>query len=108
MGPVTWEYTYVSAGTGVHQELVERLNDLGAVGWELVNFATVDRTLGANTLMAIMKRPARGLPGPDDPAPRWMTDPAGRFARRYWDGLRWTEHVADEAGGQSTDSPVLV
>ncbi len=31
--------------------------------------------------------------------PRWAPDPVGRFAQRYWDGARWTEHVAGAAGG---------
>jgi hypothetical protein len=38
------------------------------------------------------------------PAPRvihyppalWAPDPSGRHQLRYWDGERWTEHVADE------------
>lgn len=26
----------------------------------------------------------------------WFDDPYGRFQQRYWDGARWTEHVATE------------
>ena len=26
--------------------------------------------------------------------PRWCVDPIGRFDYRYWDGIRWTEHVS--------------
>jgi len=26
----------------------------------------------------------------------WYPDPAGRHEHRYWDGARWTEHVASE------------
>jgi hypothetical protein len=33
---------------------------------------------------------------------RWATDPLGRHEQRYWDGSRWTEHVAD-LGVTSTD-----
>src|ERR1700674_1253479 len=29
--------------------------------------------------------------------PRWAADPSGRHAFRYWDGSRWTGHVADSA-----------
>ena len=36
----------------------------------------------------------------------WYRDPTGRFEQRYWDGVRWTEHVSkdgapliDSAGG---------
>ncbi len=36
---------------------------------------------------------------PLQPPPAWHADPYGRFASRYWDGLRWTEHVSD---GNST------
>lgn len=31
---------------------------------------------------------------PSVPA-QWATDPAGRHQHRWWDGARWTEHVAD-------------
>lgn len=36
------------------------------------------------------------------PAAGWHTDPSGRFDYRYWDGLRWTEHVS-KAGTQTVD-----
>jgi uncharacterized protein YxjI len=32
----------------------------------------------------------------------WYPDPSGRHEHRYWDGSRWTEHVASH-GRQSTD-----
>jgi len=32
----------------------------------------------------------------------WYPDPAGRHQLRYWDGRRWSEHVADD-GAASTD-----
>lgn len=35
--------------------------------------------------------------------PGWYPDPAGRFSQRYYDGTRWTEHVADASGNQSTE-----
>jgi Protein of unknown function (DUF2510) len=35
----------------------------------------------------------------------WYPDPSGRFAQRYHDGTRWTEHVADAAGQRSIDHP---
>jgi len=34
-------------------------------------------------------------PMPTSPAPGWYSDTAGRHQHRYWDGQRWTEHVAD-------------
>lgn len=35
----------------------------------------------------------------------WFPDPFGRFQLRYWDGGRWTEHVASH-GRQMVDQPV--
>lgn len=39
------------------------------------------------------------------PPPGWHNDPFGRFQHRYWDGARWTEHVATH-GQPSLDPPV--
>lgn len=36
-------------------------------------------------------------------SPGWYQDPSGRFAQRYHDGSRWTEHVVDASGNRSTD-----
>ena len=38
--------------------------------------------------------------------PRWVADPAGRYAQRYWDGTRWTEYVAGNDGGTATSDPL--
>ena len=38
-------------------------------------------------------------------SPGWYPDPSGRFAQRYHDGTRWTEHVADAGGQRSVDNP---
>ena len=37
----------------------------------------------------------------------WYLDPFGRFERRYWDGIRWTEHVVSQ-GVQRLDLPVEI
>lgn len=36
-------------------------------------------------------------------SPGWYQDPSGRFAQRYHDGSRWTEHVVDASGNRNTD-----
>ncbi len=36
--------------------------------------------------------------------PGWHADPAGRFEHRWWDGTRWTEHVAS-GGVPGVDPP---
>ena len=37
-----------------------------------------------------------------EPAPNWYRDPTSRHEWRYWNGARWTEHVAS-AGTQRVD-----
>jgi uncharacterized RDD family membrane protein YckC len=41
---------------------------------------------------------------PDNP-PRWAPDPLGRHQYRYWDGARWTDHIADD-GMVGVDPPL--
>ncbi len=38
-------------------------------------------------------------------SPGWYPDPSGRYAQRYHDGTRWTEHVADASGTRNIDNP---
>lgn len=47
-------------------------------------------------------QPGAGAPG-QHPA-GWYPDPFGRHESRYWDGQRWTEHVASH-GRQAVDPP---
>lgn len=37
------------------------------------------------------------------PEPGWVSDPSGRYHQRYFDGVRWTDHVADEHGRRGVD-----
>jgi hypothetical protein len=39
------------------------------------------------------QRGASSVPSGTAPPPSWQRDPFGRFEYRWWDGLRWTEHV---------------
>ena len=48
--------------------------------------------------------PVSSASAPLQPPPAWHADPCGRFASRYWDGLRWTEHVSD--GNSTSVDPV--
>lgn len=53
-----WEYIHLSTGT-MHDQVnafVGELNDRGARGWEVVGFASADRTVGLNAIIAILKR----------------------------------------------------
>jgi hypothetical protein len=40
--------------------------------------------------------PPSGAGAPPLPPAQWYADPSRRHAQRYWDGSRWTSHVADE------------
>lgn len=42
---------------------------------------------------------------PPPPAGRWGTDPSGKWAKRWYDGTRWTEHVEDAGGQRHSDPP---
>lgn len=44
----------------------------------------------------------RLVAGPRTPPPGWHPDPVGRHQQRWWDGGRWTDHVAD-AGATALD-----
>jgi len=46
--------------------------------------------------------PAREPLSPPPTPAQWAADPYGRHQWRYWDGSRWTEHVAND-GIEETD-----
>jgi hypothetical protein len=60
----------------------------------------------------IRRQPAKVVTAPAEeswaaplPPAAWLADPTGRHEARWWDGSKWTEHVAD--GGQAgIDPPV--
>lgn len=92
-----WEYSYVQVGANGVRTLVETLNDLASDGWGLVTVTNNDRTVGANALTAMIRRPIVPLPPPDGMDADWYPDPSGRFDRRYWNGRAWTFHVTRDA-----------
>lgn len=99
-----WEYTSVEGWTNNAEDLILRLNAAGSTGWEAIGIASSDKTLGVNSYMVIMRRkvldwPSRGV------EPEWAPDPTGRYPQRYWDGLRWTQHVTTDDGTAETDFP---
>lgn len=100
-----WEYAEVTASTLSINSFVLELNALGSLGWEVVAITAVDPTLGVNRLTAILKRQTFDWPRPPAEAAAWHPDPTARFAKRHWDGLRWTQHVIDQSGQPNTDFP---
>lgn len=106
MDEATWEYTEVTEPTTAvgYERLIKQLNEAGSVGWEVVGVLSADKTVGFNSNTAILKRRTMPFPAPPAPAPAWNADPTGRFERRFWDGLRWTQHVTS-GGATSIDFP---
>ncbi len=104
-----WEYFRISSSTNASNILLDRLNDLGAAGWEVVGFSFADKTLGINALFAILKREIDPLPDPPPGTTEgWQADPSGRFARRMWSGTHWTHWVANQGDKKPIrDSPTL-
>lgn len=94
---MNWEYKIVSTPTGMVDLEVE-LAALGSLGWEAVGVTSSDKTIGLNEIVVLLKREAPGYPPHDNTAAVWAKDPSGRFEQRFWDGLRWTDHVS--SGGK--------
>lgn len=101
----TFEYSYVQVGANGARQLVELLNDLSAEGWGLVTVTNNDRTVGANSLTALIKRPIDPLPAPPNGAPEWYPDPSGRFDRRFWNGHTWTFQVTRDSDKSTHRDP---
>jgi hypothetical protein len=92
-----WEHRVVHTATS-SASLQDELVRLGAQGWEAIGITGVDKTIGINALMAIVKRQIVPPPPlPDGTAADWYDDPCGRWERRHWDGTAWTAHVANIA-----------
>lgn len=92
-----WEHRVVATATAA-ASLQDELVRLGGEGWEAVAVAGVDKTLGMNALMAVLRRevvPPAALP--EGTAADWYDDPCGRWERRYWNGVMWTAHVVKMA-----------
>ena len=103
---ILWEYTYVQRNSSNMTALTDDLNALGMEGWEVVGFASADKTIGLNSVMAVLKRPHGALeiaaPGT---AEGWLPDPSGRHPDRYWSGTAWTKWVRDKPGGTRLEDP---
>ena len=93
----SWEYSYVQAGANGAKRIVEVLNDLAAEGWQLVTITGNDRTVGVNSLTALVRRLIDPLPEPSDQTEGWYPDPSGRYDVRFWNGRAWTFNVGRRA-----------
>ncbi len=55
-----WAYKSVERNSTNLHLLEQDLNLWGQQGWEMVGFAGADKTLGLNSVMAILKKPVEG------------------------------------------------
>lgn len=65
------------------------------------------KCLRCNEYNAMVRPPTRpaAAPAAGGPAPAsWQPDPAGRHEARYWDGVTWSDLVAD--GGVTATDPL--
>jgi hypothetical protein len=100
-----WEYIYMHLGTNDLVRLDKELNKAGAAGFEVVGWASADKTIGLNAWVAILKRPGKKQKMPEGKKGKnegWYPDPYASHEQRYWSGYYWTHHVSD-AGTQSED-----
>lgn len=85
--------------------LQQWLDDAGAAGWEVCGVAYLDRTIGFNSVLAVLKRPSPKRPAPTSRDPAWHDDPYGAHSQRYWNGHYWTQHVMRDDGTQAEEIP---
>ena len=90
---VRWRYKQLEANTANIGYLVDQLNDAAADGWELVELAYADKTIGLNSMFAIVRKALDHPADPDDLAAGWRDDPLEQSEHRYWNGHVWTVHV---------------
>lgn len=100
----SWEYASVVVSSVSFRELIETLNNAGAKGWELVSITNNDPTVGANMLVAVLKRRIDPFEPPTNTSEGWKPDPSERHQYRWWDGECWTFTVAD-GEDESRDPP---
>lgn len=104
----SYEYAHLSVMTTNVNELVLKLNNLAAEGWELVSSHSADKTLGFNSVTAMLRRAIIPLDHPTDPSEGWKKDPCGRYDWRHWNGRAWTFDVGwdkDRGSGRTFRDP---
>ncbi len=106
-----FEYVAFNPYNSSPEALAAELTKKSAEGWEVVDILpTFD-----GRYCAFLRRPTTATASaaastsstsPSAPVPAgWYADPSSRFELRYWNGTKWTEHVA-RSGQQFTDPPV--
>ena len=79
--------------------------DAGGVGWGMQSENSSSVASTATSSSASTSDSSSTAASTSAAPAGWYADPSGRFELRYWNGVKWTEHVS-RAGQQSTDPPV--
>lgn len=90
---VRWRYKKLEANTANVGALIAQINDAADTGWELVDITYADKTLGLNSMFAVLRKPADHPDDPEELGPGWKVDPTGQAELRYWNGALWTNHA---------------
>lgn len=90
---VRWRYKQLEANTANIGGLLAKINDAAVDGWELVDLAYADKTLGMNSMHAIVRKALDHPADPDDTTTGWKSDPLDLADERLWNGQVWTVHV---------------
>jgi hypothetical protein len=94
----TWTRVEVEISRNVLGNLASRTSEIDAI------FDHLDAVLPGGEYVVPLSDPPPAALGDEvpDPNARWQLDSVGDHELRYWDGRRFTEHVAD-AGVRSID-----
>lgn len=90
---VHWAYKELEANTANVGGLMQYVNEAAKDGWELVDMVFADKTIGMNSMFAVMRRPLDHPEDPEDLTPGWKADPQEVATQRFWDGQLWTIHT---------------
>jgi hypothetical protein len=65
------------------------------IGWLVVIVGAAMLIIGSTRRGRVERAAIRASTPSPLPSARWSADPLGQHRLRYWDGSRWTDHVAD-------------
>jgi hypothetical protein len=78
------------------------LSLLGSVGWEAAGISGVDKTVGLNSVVVILKRQRDSPMPPADRSAGWKPDPRRRLCIPMVERGGWEEHVNGGEGAKPT------
>lgn len=78
--------------------------------WVLPYLIVMGVVIGFFLLIFMLADHEENNPGPypnhSAKPPRWMRDPVGHYALRWWDGTRWTDVVCEHLDAKPLSDPI--